>query len=55
LAVAKKILRLAALAQDFGSRLRRRESASSSIFTCFRQSYFAFLLFCAVVFPKARA
>src|SRR4029077_20250860 len=30
LAVATKILRLAALAQDFGSRLRRRESASSS-------------------------
>jgi hypothetical protein len=44
LAVAKKILRLALLAQDFGSRLRRRESASSSTLTRFRQSFLAFLL-----------
>jgi hypothetical protein len=42
LAVAKNILRLAALAQDFGSRLRRRESASSSTLTRFRQSLICF-------------
>jgi hypothetical protein len=42
LAVAKKILRLAALFQDFGSRFRRRQSASSSPFTRFRQSLICF-------------
>lgn len=33
-----EILRLALLAQDFGSRLGRRESASSSTLTRFRQT-----------------